>query len=416
VRRSLEARELQRRPPAHVTRDAGAVFLSVDAATTTLLGWSADELIGQRTIELVHPDDAERAIDGWLAMRAGDGSGRQRVRYRHVDGHYVWVEVTNDNQLEDPSIGVVRSVLVDISEEMARLEELHQREQQLARLAEALPIGICHLRADGQAVYSNEPFVELLGPTDGREALVLSVMSADRPRLAAVLDHALTGVAGELEVGVVHGLEERRCELSFRPLPSETDDAATPGDASPIDGIIVCASDVTDRSRLRSELEHRATHDALSGCLNRGAAVSALERALRTSPRVAVAYVDLDSFKAVNDELGHAAGDELLRVVAARLRATVRSDDTIGRIGGDEFVVICPEGSGPIDEEELANRFSDALNAEISFAKRKIPLRASVGVASSRPGEVDAEAVLTRADAAMYRAKRRDPHGLFLIS
>jgi diguanylate cyclase (GGDEF)-like protein len=150
--------------------------------------------------------------------------------------------------------------------------------------------------------------------------------------------------------------------------------------------------------------------------LNRGAAVSALERALRSSPRVAVAYIDLDGFKAVNDELGHAAGDEILRVVAARLRTVIRSDDLIGRIGGDEFVVVCPEGKEPLDEAELVARLGAALNDDVTFARRRITLRASIGVATSRSGEIDAEAVLTRADAAMYRAKGRGEPGLLLIS
>ena len=413
VWRSLDARATQRRPSARVTRDASAVFTTVDAGTTAMLGWPPEALIGRPTIDFVHPDDTERAIEGWLTMRSGTGSGRQAVRFRHADGHYLWVEVTNDNQLDDPAIGVVRSDLVDISEEMARLEELQQRERQLARLAEALPIGICHLRVDGEAVYSNEPFVDLLGPTDGRTALVMNVMSDDRPQLSARLDQALAGLAGELEVGVLHGIEERRCELSFRPLRGEADGIEP---AREIDGVIVCASDVTDRSRLRSELEHRATHDALSGCLNRGAAVSALEAALLTSPRVTVAYIDLDGFKAVNDELGHAAGDDLLRVVASRLRTVVRSGDLIGRIGGDEFIIICPQTSVAVDEQELVTRLGGALNSDITFAGRWLPLRASVGVVTSEPGESDAEALLTRADAAMYRAKGRADRQYSLIS
>ena len=194
-----------------------------------------------------------------------------------------------------------------------------------------------------------------------------------------------------------HGLDERRCELTFRPMTS---------DAGGVDGVIVCASDVTDRSRLRAELEHRATHDALSGCLNRGATVAALERALRTSPQVAVAYLDLNGFKAINDELGHAAGDELLRVAAARLRAAIRTDDLVGRIGGDEFVVICPQGHGAFAEADLLRRLARAIDGDVTFARQRIPLSASLGVAVSLPGELDGEAVLSRADAAMYEAKR----------
>jgi len=287
---------------------------------------------------------------------------------------------------------------VDVTEEVAHLEQLRERERNLARLSEALPIGVCHLRAEGDIAYSNEPLVSLLGDLACSEDLVRSVAGADRERVTLAITQALRGRSADLEVGVFHGLEERRCDLTFRPLFT---------DGGELDGVIVCAADVTDKSRLRVELEHRASHDALTGCLNRAAALTALETALRTSSEVAVAYIDLDHFKAINDDLGHAAGDELLRVAAARLRNAIRSQDRIGRMGGDEFIVISPQGHGPFEAAGLAARLREVINADVTFARQRIPLRASVGVATSRPGELDAEAVLMRADAAMYDAKRR---------
>jgi diguanylate cyclase (GGDEF)-like protein/PAS domain S-box-containing protein len=398
VTRSADALAASRCTVAHVRRDATSVFVEVDEATTTLLGWSAADLVGRRTIEFVHPDDVDRAVDAWMAMRSGTGTGRVRVRYRHANGHHVWVEVTNDNRLDDPAFRCVLSEMADISDEMAQLEALRDRERLLARLAEALPIGICHLRPDREVVYSNEPLVELLGPVDSIEALVRSVAPADRRAVEIAVDNALAGRPSDVEVGVIHGFEERRCELTFRTMMSDKDS---------VDGVIVCAADVTDRSRLRSELEHRASHDSLSGCLNRAATVSALERALRESQQVAVAYLDLDHFKAINDELGHAAGDELLRVAAARVRSVTRVQDRLGRIGGDEFVVICPQAKGPFEAGALVDRLTEAVNGDVVFAKQRIHLRASVGVAISLEGELDAEALLTRADAAMYESKRR---------
>lgn len=392
------AHEATTRPVAHVRKDAVSVILGVDDATTLLLGWKADDLIGRRTIDFVHPDDVQRAIDGWMEMRSGDGSGRLRVRYRHAHGHYVWVEVTNHNQLDDPDVGCVVSEMVDISVEMAQLEALRDRERLLGRLAEALPIGVCHLRLDREVVYSNEPLLALLGPVDNVETLVASVATVDRPAVEFALDQALQGHAGNLEVSVIHDRWQRRCELTFRTMTS---------DSGSVDGVIMCAADVTDRSRLRSELEHRASHDALSGCLNRAATVAALDCALREVERVAVAYIDLDHFKTTNDDFGHAAGDELLRVAAARLRSAARADDQIGRIGGDEFVVICGLRDGVVDAATLVDRLTNAINGDVDFANQRIPLRASVGAAVSIPGDLDAETVLTRADAAMYEVKRR---------
>jgi diguanylate cyclase (GGDEF)-like protein/PAS domain S-box-containing protein len=398
VVRTSEARAAERQGVAHVKRDGVGVFLEVDEAMTALLGWSAAELLGQCTTDLVHPDDVERAIESWMAMRAGSGSGRTQVRYRHANGHYVWVEVASENHLDVPELGCVLSELVDISEDMAHLEALHDRERLLARLAEALPIGICHVRSDREVVYANEPLLALFGSVDSIEDLVGAVTAVDRPLVALALDDALDGRPVDLEVGVVHDLEERRCELTFRTMAS---------DAGGVDGVIVCAADVTDRSRLRAELEYRASHDALSGCLNRVATVAALEEALSSPHPVAVVYIDLDGFKGINDELGHAAGDEMLRVAAARLRDVTRGEDRIGRVGGDEFVVIAPQGRIPFEAATLVDRLADAINGDVLFCDQRLHLHASVGVTISVAGELDAEAVLTRADAAMYEVKRR---------
>lgn len=394
---SVEASDARRRSVGHVRRDATAVFLEVDAATTTLVGWAAADLVGHSTVEFVHPDDVDRAVESWMAMRSGS-RGRTKLRFRHAAGRYMWLEVSNENHLDDPELGCVLSELVDISEEMAELAALQQRERLLARLAEALPIGICHLRSDRQVVYSNAPMVELLGSIDDIDGLIGRVAETDRQRVSLAIEGALDGRAAALEVGVTRGREERRCDLTLR---------AMRGDRGGIDGVIVCAADVTDRSRLRSELEHRASHDALSGCLNRAATVTALERALRDSQQVAVAYIDIDHFKGINDDLGHGAGDEVLRVVAARLRSVTRVEDTLGRMGGDEFVVICPSNRGAVDAPALVERLREAVSGEVTIAQRRIPLQASVGAAASVDSDRDADALLSRADAAMYKAKRR---------
>ena len=402
------------RPPdpgvANIRRDAVSVFLEVDAATTALVGWSADKLVGKPTVDFVHPDDLGRAIESWMDMRRQSGSLRMRIRFRHADGHYVWLEVTNDDRLDDPEYGCVLSTMVDISDEMAELEALHDRERLLQRLSDTLPIGICYIRSDRQVVYSNPPLLALLGPVDSVETLIRSVVGADRAPVERALERALDGRPDSVEVGVMHGYEERRCELTFRTMANEHGGS---------DGVVLCATDVTDRSRLRSELEHRASHDALSGCLNRAATVIEIERALRQFEHVTVAYIDVDRLKTINDELGHAAGDEMLRVAAARLRSATRTQDRLGRVGGDEFVVICPQGQGPFEAVELVERLTDAICGDVTFARQRIPLSASIGAAVSSDGERDPEELLSRADAAMYEVKerhrRRPLHGLSAV-
>ncbi len=174
-------------------------------------------------------------------------------------------------------------------------------------------------------------------------------------------------------------------------------------------GQIVAANHVRDR--LREDLAYQAAHDSLTGLPNRAQALDlitgALSRAQRSGAIVGLLFIDLDGFKAVNDTYGHAAGDEVLRTVATRLRARIRAGDVIARLGGDEFVVLLEN----LATEAAAVEAADALVHE---ASRPIPVGggrearvgASVGVAVNHDAQVDAERLLHEADTAVYRAKQ----------
>jgi diguanylate cyclase (GGDEF)-like protein len=169
------------------------------------------------------------------------------------------------------------------------------------------------------------------------------------------------------------------------------------------------ATSALQRARLLETVQHQATHDALTGLPNR---VLFLERLLGELPsagpgaHVAVLFCDLDRFKQVNDGLGHAAGDELLRQVAARLRAAIRPCDTVGRLSGDEFAVLLPGLVDPDDADGLAERVAACFTEPFRLEGREIEVGTSVGVAVHRPGS-GAEDLLRQADAAMYRHKQR---------
>ena len=149
---------------ARVRKDGVAVFLEVDEATTAILGWEPDEIVGLRSLDLIHLDDHEAGIEAWMAMLATPGAGEPtRLRHQHKDGSWVWLEVTNVNRLADPEHEDVLAELVDITEEMAAHEELRARERLLDRIAEALPIGLCQADSARRIVYTNERLHEILG-------------------------------------------------------------------------------------------------------------------------------------------------------------------------------------------------------------------------------------------------------------
>ncbi|QBK05664.1 diguanylate cyclase [Hylemonella gracilis] len=168
--------------------------------------------------------------------------------------------------------------------------------------------------------------------------------------------------------------------------------------------------DITERKQLEAELREQASTDALTGLANRRHFMQNLESELervrrRNTLRACVLMLDLDHFKRVNDQYGHAAGDSLLRHFADLLRDELRGTDTAGRLGGEEFAVILP-GSGMEDARIWAQRLCDAVSARpLAWGARQIHATVSVGVAILSPDDGAADAALSRADAALYRAK-----------
>ena len=403
----LEAREIPKALPrfATICKDERSFIVKIDEATTQILGWSAEEMEGHRAIEFMHPDDHALAVDNWMEMLATSGPGRRvRLRHRRRDESWVWFEVTNHNLLDDPDHHCVVAEMVDISEEMVAHEELRVREQMLDRLAEAIPVGLLEVDANRQVIYTNDRLHEILGVERATtaEAQLATVAEADRPALDRALDDALgRGQHADIEVELrlLPDRALRFCTINLRPFSR---------DDGTISGAIACVVDVTDSARMREELKKRATFDELTGCYNRASIMLALEANVASGQRQAeraVMFIDLDRFKQVNDRHGHAAGDELLRVVAERLRSVVRGEDLVGRIGGDEFLVVCPDIGGLDQAMKLAERMARALRENVCLATVSIAHQVSIGVAWSNGEDTDADVLVAQADSAMYESK-----------
>ena len=198
---------------------------------------------------------------------------------------------------------------------------------------------------------------------------------------------------------VRHGGDELPVELSIKAVVSRT-----------VTRTLTIIRDNSERRRLEEDLTRRALHDKLTGLPNRVLFTDrfnrALARARRDGSLGALMYVDLDGFKAVNDRLGHAAGDAVLVAVADRLLRAVRQEDTAARMGGDEFVVVCEPLDDPAHAELLAGRIARAVAAPIPVGAGTVEITASIGVQLFGVGRFEPGELLHQADQAMYRVKR----------
>ncbi len=179
---------------------------------------------------------------------------------------------------------------------------------------------------------------------------------------------------------------------------------------APDPGWMAIAVDMTTRKAAEQEAQHLALHDPLTGLSNRRLLHDRLEHALaqarRSGAPLAVLFCDLDRFKALNDEFGHAAGDHALQTVAERLREQSRDSDTVARVGGDEFIVVLEELSDPVDAARVAERIRRAVAQPIEYNGHQLQLTCSLGIAFASEKDPDTASLLGRADDAMYEAKQ----------
>lgn len=404
-----------------MTRDATGVITWVDDAVEEMLGWRPEQLVGLPSTRFIHPVDQSSAVAAWMDMITTPGMRRVwRGRYQSADGSWTWVESVNC--LEDGEHPIVSSSMSRVTGEQASIEEeLRAREQLLSRLSDALPVGLFQMDRAGTIAFTNDRLHAMVGvpPVATVEAQFSTVIAEDRALLEAALASVLADqVVDDIEIRLrVQAADQavvehviRVCWLSLRAL---TDSDGV------VNGAVGCVSDVTDRVQLRSELEVRASVDKLTSCLNRAAVIDLLENTIApphdASDGTAVVFLDLDRFKAVNDRYGHAAGDRFLIAAADRLRSAVRECDRVGRIGGDEFLVVCPRVESAAHAQIIAGRIADAMTSTVDVGPGVVELRASVGVAWTTDAR-NADAFIEQADRAMYESKRLGTGGVTMLT
>lgn len=286
--------------------------------------------------------------------------------------------------------------------------DLEESRETTATTLSSIAEGVITLDAAGRITYMNPMAEELLGRArgDGLGAPVGDVLmlADEKPTRATIEDLPKAERSPRVTRASLApaGRQPLRIELA------RTDLRSAKGVRR---GEVIVFRDVTERERRERDMRTLAYRDTLTHLPNRLSLHELLSLELAHARRnrgfLAVLFVDLDGFKQVNDRFGHAAGDELLRATAARLRASLRETDTVARLGGDEFAVVLPGAQDARDVEQVVGKLFAALAEPVPFEGNTLRIQASIGMALYPEDGTEADTLLRRADHAMYRAKQQ---------
>jgi len=393
--------------------DASGALKYASPAAEAMLGYGGTEIIGKSAFDLVHPVDQIGALEGFASTLSSSDSLALPllVRLQHADCTWLATEIIGTNHLDDPEIeGMVLNIR-DVSESMRTEEALRESEERYRLIVELAREGICVVDAAGNTTFANHALVDLLGTTvtemlgrslfdfihederaDARSRIEREAHAAHTPA-----DETVHPGNGEHDVRLVT-LDDRLVWARVRSSAMRRHDGTYLG-------AIMFVTDVTERRALEQRLAEEALRDPLTGVANRTELFEVLTPILEQGALTAALYVDLDGFKEVNDKFGHTLGDDLLCSVAARVRGAIREVDTLARVGGDEFVVICRELDATEEAVTIGRRIREVLGQPFRLAVGSVRIDASIGIAFGRAP--DADGLIARADQALYRAKRK---------
>lgn len=393
-------------PNAMIMVNSSGSIVLVNSQTEKSFGYTRGELLSMNVEELI-PERFRQDHRGFrgaffeLPDRREMGSGRDLFG-RRKGGTEIPIEIGLNPILIMDEQHVLASI-IDISGRLqAQATESAKQEDRLRRsILDSLPFSIIASDPDGTIVTANPAAERLLGFE--RDELVGSSISALRDGVSAQLPLLAT------RPDAVDEREVDYCRKDGSTIPVNEAIALISSDEGEVSGVLSVAYDITQRREAEAFIRHMAHYDFLTDLPNRTKLFERLDDELRTAVRtgrgVAVALIDLDHFKRVNDSLGHHVGDDLLIKMAERLNGLVRSKDMVARLGGDEFVLVFTDVESRDQLQERLTTVLAAIPEPIYCAGREIIVTASMGLAMSPEAGQDPTTLLKHADTAMYQAK-----------
>jgi diguanylate cyclase (GGDEF)-like protein/PAS domain S-box-containing protein len=356
---------------------------------------------------LVHPDDVKR-LRLALAKHYRGETPRLEIEYRirSKDGEWHWLQTVGRTVRRDSQgrATMMSGTHHDVTERRRAGEMLRLQELAIDAATNAILI-VDALAPDFPVVHVNRAFQRITGyrPDEviGRNCRFLQRDDRDQPDLERLREAVATGA----EASVLLRNYQKDGTLfwnNIRISPLRNDEGV-------VTHFVGIQSDVTELKQYEAELEYRANYDGLTGLANKNLLNDRLDHAIsftdRSHRKFALLYLDLDRFKIINDSLGHASGDALLRTIALRLRSCVRESDTVARLGGDEFAVVLHEVENTGWIAGIAQKILTEVDQPIAIDGRDVFTSASIGICVFPDDGDNRDALLKHADTAMYRAK-----------
>ena len=403
-------RAMEQSPASVVITDTRGIIEYVNPKFEEVSGYSEAELIGQRPSVLKGGDlDEEDYARMWKTILAGK-EWKGIFHNRRKDGSMYW-ESAIISPIRDDAGNITH--FIGIKEDITRLREYQESLRLSAKVFDATTEGIILTDAEGRIRTVNPAFTRITG-YEPEEVLGRPASIFDPESDSEVID----GIRETLEQhqrwsGEI--TEYRKDGTWYHEWISVTTLHDEKGDPS---GYVIIFSDITQHKADQARILYQANYDLLTGLPNRTLLMDRLHQGLLTARRhqgrLAVLFIDLDRFKAVNDLYGHGIGDELLQQVADRLKGAVREVDTIARFGGDEFVILLQDIGGGEDAALVAKKVIELISQPFDLSSRRVTIGASIGI-TLYPNDISMDfsveesgsLLLSNADMAMYQAKAR---------
>ena len=401
-----------------ITRSAGATMAVIDRNLVMIyvndeyarwFGTVPGQLVGKTLVQVYGESDCARFMP--FVERVLQGERVQYQRLLHTPyGVDEWrtICLTPWQNPQGAVEGFITTAL-DVHELQVTMNALRAANQRLSSHMENSPLAVLEMDQNLRLLHCSQRAVQLMGwlHVTGLEGRLLTELMARSSRDEG-LHHALQRLQSGQE-------SQNRAETCFvrddgSEVHCEWFNSALTDAQGQVTSIMALVQDVSAKIQIARQQHYLANHDSLTGLLNRAAFQNRLEQSLEqarsNSGSVALLFIDLDGFKGVNDAEGHRAGDEVLRIVAQRIASTVRAGDTMARLGGDEFLVMLDRDVTRDVADTIGHRIIEALHQRMDLEGRDIFVGASIGVAMHPPLAGDIDALMNRADQAMYAAKR----------